>query len=123
MIRRAIFIILGLLALTIFAFLAWPESRYYPYQVSEDYQAQVDLFTIPDMPEDWTWRSFAGDDGIRMRWGQTGNQESTNATVVIVPGYTATLDMYGEHVGHLVERNYHVVGFDLRGQGLSLIHI
>lgn len=117
--RRIIFAILGLLALAIFAFLAWPESRYFPYEVSDEYQAQVDQFVIPDMPEDWTWRSFAGDDGIRMRWGQTSNQTQTEATVVMVPGYTATLDMYGEHVGHLAERGYHVVGFDLRGQGGS----
>lgn len=119
MIRRSIFVIFGLIALCAIAFFAWPESRYHAYKVSDDYRAQVEAFQIPEMPSDWVWRSFAGDDGIKMRWGQTGNADAAKATVVIVPGYTATLDMYGEHVRDIAERGYHVAGFDLRGQGGS----
>jgi len=119
MIKRALFVIFGLLALCVLAFFVWPESRYQAYQVSEAYQKQVDAFVVPEMPSDWQWSAFAGDDGIRMRWGQTGNADAAKATVVIVPGYTATLDMYGEHVSDLAARGYHVLGFDLRGQGGS----
>lgn len=119
MIRRSLFVIFGLLALCVLAFLGWPESRYQAYEVSEAFRAQVEAFNIPAMPSDWAWRSFAGDDGIRMRWGQTGNAAAAKATVVMVPGYTATLDMYGEHVRDIAARGYHVVGFDLRGQGGS----
>jgi len=54
-----------------------------------------------------------------MRYGQTGNSGAARATIVMIPGYTATMDMYGEQVGHLATRGYHVIGFDLRGQGGS----
>lgn len=41
------------------------------------------------------------------------------ATVIWVPGYTASFEMYGEHTDLLARRGYHVVGVDLRGQGGS----
>ena len=117
--RQVLFLILGLMLLGIIAFFAWPEQSYEPYQVSPAYQAQVDAFNIPDMPQDWTWDMFASEDGMKMRYGQTGNSASARATVVMIPGYTATMDMYGEQVGDIAARGYHVVGFDLRGQGGS----
>lgn len=117
--RRLFLSVLGLLVLGVIAFLGWPEARYKPYEVSPEYRSQVDSFIIPPFPSDWQWSSFAGDDGIRMRWGQTGNRTAAKATVVMVPGYTSTLDMYAEHIGDLASRGYHVIGFDLRGQGGS----
>lgn len=117
--RQFFFVIMGLALLAIIAFFAWPENSYEPYEVSPAYQAQVDAFSIPDMPTDWTWGMFASEDGIKMRYGQTGNAASARATVVMIPGYTATMDMYGEQAGEIAARGYHVIGFDLRGQGGS----
>lgn len=117
--KQILFVFLGLLLLSVIAFFAWPERAYEPYQVSPGYAAQVAAFNIPDMPDDWTWDMFASDDGVKMRYGQTGNAAAAKATVVIIPGYTATMDMYGEQVGVIAARGYHVVGFDLRGQGGS----
>lgn len=117
--KQVLFVFLGLLLLGVTAFFAWPERAYMPYDVTPAYQAQVDRFDIPDMPEDWVWGMFASEDGIQMRFGQTGNTNSARATVVMLPGYTATMDMYGEQVGEIAARGYHVIGFDLRGQGGS----
>lgn len=117
--KQTFFILFGLLLLGIIAFFAWPEKSYQAYDVSAAYRAQVNRFTIPDMPDDWKWGAFTSEDGIKMRFGQTGNSGSARATVVMIPGYTATMDMYGEQVGHIANRGYHVVGFDLRGQGGS----
>lgn len=117
--KQIIFIVLGLLLLGIIAVMAWPEKSYRPYVVSDEYRAQVNKFVIPDMPDDWVWGSFASADGVKMRFGQTGNSGAARATVIMIPGYTATMDMYGEQAGHLAERGYHVIGFDLRGQGGS----
>ena len=117
--RQFLFVVMGLALLGIIGFFAWPEQSYEPYEVPPAYQAQVDKFIIPDMPEDWTWNMFASEDGIKMRYGQTGNSASARATVVIIPGYTATMDMYGEQAGDIAARGYHVIGFDLRGQGGS----
>jgi len=117
--RQFLFVIMGLALLGIIGFFAWPESTYEPYEVSQSYRAQVEAFDIPDMPSDWTWDMFASEDDIEMRFGQTGNAASARATVVMIPGYTATMDMYGEQVSEIAARGYHVVGFDLRGQGGS----
>ncbi len=117
--KQILFVCLGLLLLSVLAFFAWPERAYEPYQVSPAYAAQVAAFDIPDMPEDWVWDNFTSNDGIKMRYGQTGNTNAAQATVVMIPGYTATMDMYGEQVAEIAARGYHVVGFDLRGQGGS----
>ena len=112
-----LFLIVGALA-----FYFWPEKTYEPYQVSPEYQAQVDAFYLPDMPPDWTWNTFEAADGTKLRWGETGNSAAAKATLIMVPGYTATMSMYPEHVDILARRGYHVVGIDMRGQGGSERH-
>ena len=101
------------------AFYFWPEKRYKPFQVDANFQAQVDAYHLPDMPPDWTWQRFETSDGTGLRWGETGNSGAAKATLIIIPGYTATMSMYGEHVDMLARQGYHVVGIDLRGQGGS----
>ena len=110
------------LLLAVVAFFFWPEKKYEPYQVSAEYQAQVDAFFLPDMPPDWQWKIFETADGTKLRWGETGNGSAAKATLIMVPGYTATMSMYPEHVDILARRGYHVVGIDLRGQGGSERH-
>ncbi|MEP3891998.1 MAG: alpha/beta fold hydrolase [Hellea sp.] len=104
------------------AFFFWPEKAYKPHQVTAEYQAQVDAFYLPDMPPDWVWKTFEAADGTTLRWGETGNSKAAKATLVIVPGYTATMSMYPEHIDMLARRGYHVVGIDMRGQGGSQRH-
>ena len=112
-----LFLLLGVLA-----FFFWPEKKYEPFQVSKEYQAQVDAFYLPDMPPDWQWKTFEAVDGTKLRWGETGNSRAAKATVLMVPGYTATMRMYAEHIDMLARRGYHVVGVDMRGQGGSERH-
>ncbi|MGJ8562251.1 MAG: alpha/beta hydrolase [Alphaproteobacteria bacterium] len=111
-----------LLVLFVAAIVFWPEKSYTPYEVAADYQAQVDAFDLPSMPPDWKWKAFAAEDGTVLRWGETGNSDAAKATVLFVPGYTASVDMYGEHADFLARQGYHVIGFDLRGQGGSERH-
>ncbi len=113
-----LFIVFGL-ALIFAAFLFWPQKAYKAFQVSEAYQAQVDKFVVPPMPSDWAWNSFTTEDGTKLRWGETGNRGTADITVIIIPGYTATVKMYGEHADLLAKRGFHVIGVDLRGQGGS----
>lgn len=117
--KQILFVFLGLLILSVIGVFAWPEQSYEPYEVSPSYRAQVNAFNIPDMPDDWTWDMFTSEDGVNLRYGQTGNANAAKATVVIIPGYTATMDMYGEQAADIAARGYHVVGIDMRGQGGS----
>jgi len=116
---KSIFILfcLGVLALII-----WPEKRYRVYEPDAAYMAQAEAFKIWDMPPDWIWDSYRAADGTKLRWGQTGNSGAAKASVIIIPGYTATLDMYGEQIDMLARRGYHVIGIDMRGQGGSDRH-
>ncbi len=122
MIKKATLLLIGCIVIAFAAIIAWPEKPYTPYQVDEAYQAQVDSFYAPPMPPDWTWHSFATKDGTKLRWGETGNKNAAKASIIWVPGYTASFDMYGEHVDMLARRGYHVIGLDLRGQGGSERH-
>lgn len=112
-----VFLLIGIAALYF-----WPEKRYQPFKVSDDYQRQVDNYHIPDMPPDWQWHDYQVPDGTSLRWGETGNRDAAKASLIFVPGYTATLDMYGEHFDQLARRGYHVLGLDMRGQGGSQRH-
>ncbi len=120
--RRAFKWIFVILLVAVLAVYFWPEKRYSPHKVSANYQSQADNFYIPDMPPDWTWSMFETADGTKIRWGETGNRDAARATYIFVPGYTATLDMYGEQFDKLARRGYHVMGLDMRGQGGSERH-
>lgn len=111
-----------ILLILIVAALAWPEKSYVPFEPDEDYLRQADAYPIPPMPAGWEDNRFRSGDGTELRWGQVRPDVANGqprATVLIVPGYTATLTMYGEQMQWLLDRNYHVMGVDLRGQGLS----
>jgi len=121
--KKSIFLaLLGLIFIAAVAFFAWPEKSHEYYEVDAAYQAQVDAYYVPPMPNDWQWASFETQDGTKLRWGETGNRNAAKATVIVVPGYTATLSMYGEHVDYFAKQGYHVMGVDLRGQGGSQRH-
>lgn len=100
----------------------WPEKRYKPHEVSASYKAQADVYFVPERPADWSWKRFKSDNAPELRWGETGNREAAKATIIFVPGYTATLDMYGEQFDRLARRGFHVMGLDMRGQGGSERH-
>ena len=99
----------------------FPEAKYAPYRPDESYLKDSANYNVPPMPDDWTWESFSTWDGTKIRWGQTARSDG-EPSVLLIPGYTSSMDMYGEHVYMLAERGYHVMGLDLRGQGGSDRH-
>ena len=116
---RILSAVITLILIGFIALLAWPEASYERYEPDAAYMAQVESFDIPAMPADWTQKLFEAEDGTLLRWGETGNRNSAKATIIWVPGYTATIDMYGEHFDRLAREGYHVMAIDMRGQGLS----
>lgn len=118
-------VLLGLLLIVLLALLAllfWPEAKYEPHEPSDEYLKRSAAYLVPDLPPDWTYHMHEAEDGLKVRWGETGNRAGGRATVLFIPGYTSTLDIHGDHIYGLASRGYHVVGIDLRGQGGSERH-
>lgn len=80
-------------------------------------KAYLDANLAP-MPEGWEWSAFEPEEGVALRVGRI---EAPNAkgTVVVVPGYTAPIDLYSGTITALHAAGYDVAGFEYRGQGLS----
>lgn len=119
MIKRLTKVVAVFVLLLLLAIMAWPEVKHSLYTPPADYLESSAAYTLPPMPDSWQYDYFTATDGKRLRWGQTDNADDAKATVVLLPGYTSSLDMYGDHISRLLARGYHVVGFDLRGQGGS----
>ena len=105
-------------------FLAGWMQRSGPYEeatITEEQRAQAQAYldnALAPLPEGWTFETFEPETGISLRAGRI---EASNAkgTVVIVPGYTASLELYARTIAALHEGGYTVAGLEQRGQGLS----
>ncbi len=113
---------LALLIVLLAVIFLWPEKAYEPYTPPADYRERAAAYPVPSMPADWTYQYFTASDGTKIRWGSGPTTEGQKASLVFIPGYTGTLEMYGDVVAQLSERGYHVIGYDIRGQGGSDRH-
>ena len=57
-------------------------------------------------------------EGVALRVGRV-TVPNPKGTVVVVPGYTAPIDLYSSTIRALAAAGYDVAGFEYRGQGLS----
>jgi len=119
MIKKILITIFAIIGLGVITIALWPEKTYMPYKVSDAYQARVDAITMPDFPKSWQWQRYEAKDGTQLRWGRTAFNKNAKATIVLIPGYTSTLEHFAEHLNHWDSQGYNVVGIDLRGQGGS----
>ena len=69
-------------------------------------------------PDNWQWKTFSSEPGVELR---TGVIDAPNAkgTVVIVPGFTATIEMVMREIVTLNKAGYRVASIEYRGQGES----
>jgi lysophospholipase len=107
------------LATAFVVFYLWPPAKYEPHQVSPEYQAQVDEFFIPPMPDGWEFDKFVTRDFVKLRFGKGPVNPDAKATLIVMPGFTGLLEQYGEQLTHWQEQGYNVAGIDIRGQGGS----
>lgn len=119
MILKILLVVLLIAVCGLLAFAFWPEKKFETYQVSPEYQAQIDNFHIPPMPEGWKYDKFQADDGTNIRYGRGPINSEARATLIYMPGLTGTLDQFGEHLSYWQEQGYNVAGIDIRGQGGS----
>ena len=84
---------------------------------------------VTPAPSGWTFETFTPEQGVILR---TGSVDAPNAkgTVVLVPGFTGTIEMSMETISQFNRSGFRVAAIEYRGQGksyrplsLSLIHI
>lgn len=73
---------------------------------------------ITPTPEAWQWSTFTPEPGVDLR---TGSIDAANAkgTVVVVPGFTATINMTMREIVKINAAGYKVASIEYRGQGAS----
>jgi len=111
--------LVGLIVAGLIAVRVWPMAEYIPYELTAEERAFVDTIQVPEFAPDWEWGTFESFDGTKLRWGQTGNAATAKATLIYVPGFNGTIEAYADQFGLWAREGYHVVGFDMRGQGGS----
>lgn len=101
---------LGLLAET---------PRYTAFPTTPADQDRAAAYVQQNMPPfpDWTWGDHDFGQGT-VRYGVTGNTDAAT-TLIFLPGYSTSLEFYGDLVRPWYEQGYRVVGMDLPGQGGS----
>ena len=119
MIKKFGKILIWALAIGFVAFLLYPPAKYVPHQVTPAYQAQVDNFYIPSMPEGWEFDKFLTRDFVNIQFGKGLVNPDAKATIIMLPGFTGLIEQYGEHFTHWQNQGYNVAGIDIRGQGGS----
>ena len=70
------------------------------------------------LPDGWSFQTFEREPGVPLRAGRARVPDA-KGTVVIVPGHTAPLDVYGLSMRELTAAGYSVAGLEQRGQGHS----
>lgn len=80
-------------------------------------KAYLDEALLP-MPDGWEWGLFEPEEGVALRVGRV-RVPNAKGTVVVVPGYTAPLDLYAATVRRFAAEGWNVSGIEYRGQGLS----
>lgn len=119
MIKKIAIGIIAILIIGLLTIILWPQAKYEPYAIGAEYKATTDAYYVAPMPDSWTYEMFTARDGAKLRWGHTKPNPDAKAVVIMVPGFTGTISMYGEHLTHLQNQGYDVAAFDLRGQGGS----
>ena len=81
-----------------------------PYLELKDYKApdKINAYFVPM------------DDGVRIRvchW--LGYKENSKGTILLQQGHNEFIEKYYETIQEFLDRNYSVIAFDWRGQGMS----
>ncbi len=91
--------------------------------VSDEEKAEAEAYIaagLPPMPTGWDWEMFEPEPGIKLRTGVAETSASASkGTILLIPGYTAMLELYSETFQTFVDEGYDVAGIEYRGQGLS----
>lgn len=98
------------------------EEHSYASVSEKDRSLAADYLTVAVEPlgEGWLWESFEPEEGIELRTGRFENPPTNpKGVVIVVPGYTAPLEMLSRSINQFHANGFLTYGFEYRGQGLS----
>ena len=90
-------------------------------QLSPEQQAQADAYLVDKLtpvPAAWEWSEFYPEEGVRLRTGLMMHP-NPKGTVVVVPGFTGTMEMLMREIVQLYAAGFSVASLEYRGQGDS----
>lgn len=95
------------------------EHRYLPVTVEQQAEAKAYAANaLAPMPEGWVFDQFKAREDLTL---EVGYLEAPNAkaTILIVPGYTAPIDVYGYASRRFYDAGFNVAAISYEGQGRS----
>lgn len=84
----------------------------------ENQAAEYLVGKLSPAPADWHWRNYTPELGVNLRTGMV-DAHKAKGTVVVVPGFTATIEMTMREIVKINAAGYRVASIEYRGQGES----
>jgi lysophospholipase len=116
---RIFIVLLASLWLVAFLALRFETHSYAPMSDAQlaEAAAYLDGKLTPAPPE-WQWHTFTPEPGVDLRTGMIG-APNAKGTVIVVPGFTATIEMTMREIVKINASGYRVASIEYRGQGES----
>jgi lysophospholipase len=92
-------------------------AKAYPPEVTA--RAGRYLAALPPLPEGWRRGSFAPEPGVVLEVGTLPARGARRGTAVVVPGFTAPLELHADEYARLAGAGWDVAALSQRGQGRS----
>lgn len=119
--RVVLLVLVVLVGLWVFAL--WNlhnEQHQYVALTAEQQNQAAEYLTgkLSPAPADWNWSSYTPEPGVNLRTGMIDAQDA-KGTVIVVPGFTATIEMTMREIAQINAAGYRVASIEYRGQGES----
>lgn len=119
---RTILLLVAVFAIVwAYAYLSLRFSQHQYAQLTADEQAAAQSYLADKLtpaPEGWQWDTFYPEHDVPLRTGIIHHPQA-QGMVVVVPGYTGTIEMIMREIAQLYAAGFSVAAIEYRGQGDS----
>lgn len=111
-------------SIVVFWLLAFLALRFESHQYTQLTEQQLSEATaylegkITPIPAQWQWSTFEPEPQVSLRGGMI-DAENAKGTVIVIPGFTGSIEMIMREITHLHRAGYRVASLEYRGQGDS----
>jgi lysophospholipase len=119
--RIVLLALILLVGLWIFALWDLHHEEHHYVVLSAEQQTQAAQYLTGKLspePTDWNWSSYTPEPGVNLRTGMV-DADNAKGTVIVVPGFTATIEMTMREIAKINAAGYRVASIEYRGQGES----